>query len=140
MTSTRAVDKPPSTKPAKPPKVKPQPVNDGADAAAFAAEAKGEGPTLEWRGLSFTLPPTIPAIVVFETMRLQRVMDANADVPIDRVERMMIDLYGEELLFTILRETRTTMEELPDMMKATMAAYNPPNREARRAAGRARST
>lgn len=117
------------------------PEGASSDADRFAEEAAGIGPILHWRGHEYTLEPELPAIVVFEAMRLAKSAGPGADVSDESALQMLEDLLGgADRVGVILRETHTPARELADLLTAATEAYTgklpeqqPPNRAARRA-------
>lgn len=118
---------------------KPSAVEEIDDLAAALDEANEVAPVLSWRGRDYELEPGLPAIVMLEAVRFSREFGEGGEPPIDRCLSLLEDLFGAETLTRILRETRTPMDAIGDLIIAGCKAYGveigvtaAPNRAARR--------
>lgn len=107
------------------------------DADKFIEEAQDQGPVLAWKNRTFTLRPGLPAMVVIRARRIAAAAQPDDDVPESLIFDLVSDVFGEQL-DDILTETRTTVDELPELIKVAIEAYTGesiplPNRKARRA-------
>lgn len=107
------------------------------DFDAFRSEQKLEPVVLRLGGREYQLPPSMPAPLALEVIRMQAEGDDFEFKPED-VARLGAQLFGgQATLDKILVEGAVTMDELPDLIKQVFTMYSPeapvPNREARRA-------
>lgn len=58
-------------------------------AAAAVAEAKGDEKTVEWQGLTLTMPAEIPAVLLFDITELEATSDGNP-MPMFRLLRSLL--------------------------------------------------
>lgn len=134
------------------------------DFDSFRAETRGEPVVLKIGGEEYNLPAGLPADVALEAVRIQHIvrdvelmelkpeektalinqrLGENADELIYATGR---GLFGEDLFEQIIHKHRITIDELPQLIQMTFAAYNGalprPNRATRRASrpGRSRSS
>lgn len=105
------------------------------DFDAFRAEQKQEPVELKLGGKTYHLPPSLPASLALDLIRMN-MKDSDADIKPEDVERMGAELFGGTAQFhEIIREGGVTMDEMPELMKMILNQYagvKAPNRGARR--------
>ena len=117
------------------------------DFDAFRAEHQLEPVRIKVGGEVYDLPPSLPAMVALDIVRLQADHAAGERVPNTALEAIGKSLFGPDTFRTLVDDNRLTMPELSELIKRVMAAYSgtpmdgvpDPNREARRKAKRGRS-
>lgn len=101
------------------------------DFDAARAERAEEPVKLIKDGVTYLLPPSIPAEVALDLIRLRAAHGEESQVPAEDVERMARALLGKDYDGLI---RGLTLPDLEDLLKRLMAVYAPaPNRAARRA-------
>ena len=112
------------------------------DFDAFRAEQKAEPMLLKIGGKTYKLPPSMPAALALDIVRLKALEGDDANVQVEDLLKVGSALFGGEAQFqSILAEGGITMDELPELLKKVITAYSPsPNRETRRAQARRGTT
>lgn len=105
------------------------------DFDAFRAEQKKEPVILTLGGRDYSLPPSLPAALALDLIRMNA-DDSDAEFRSEDIERMGAELFGGSAKFhEVLREGAVTMDEMPELMKQVLNTYagvKGPNRGARR--------
>ena len=112
------------------------------DFDALRSEQRAEPLHLILGGKTYDLPPSIPASVVLDVIRLHLTDGDASDVPVNEAFGMLEQLFGGDTLKTVLRESGLGLNELPDLLGKVVEQYlgsSLPNREARRASHSRRS-
>lgn len=107
------------------------------DFDAFRSEQTGKPVELVVGGVTYYLPPDLPATVAVDVIRMQRDQGTDGDVSAETLLSLGEGLFGDQF-DTIIREHRLSTKEMGTLIKETLAAYNAatepdPNRETRRA-------
>lgn len=93
------------------------------DFDAFRAEKKAEPLELTLGGRVFELPPSMPAPLALDVLRLHE-MGPDADVPLEKIVALGEGIFGgEEKLREVLTLGNVTLTELPDLIKMVVEAY-----------------
>jgi hypothetical protein len=101
------------------------------DFDAARAERNAEPVTLTLGGVTYVLPPALPADIALDLIRLRSEAGDGAEVPIGELHKFAHSLLGAEAEAII---ARITLPELEDLLVRLIAIYAPsPNRQARRA-------
>jgi len=107
------------------------------DFDAARAERNAEPVTLTLGGVTYVLPPALPADIALDLIRLRADAGDGAEVPIGELHKFAHSLLGTEADAII---SRITLPELEDLLTRLIAIYAPaPNRAARRARMKAAS-
>lgn len=106
------------------------------DFDAFRREQEQEPLKLRIGGREYDLPPSPPAIVALEGLRLSKA--GVKKVPPEKVEAIARGLFPGDLLDEIVTTHGLSVAELAALIERVMDAYGksltpPPNRETRRA-------
>ena len=115
---------------------------DLIDFDAFRAENLEEPVHLKIGGKVYDLPPSIPAMVALDIIRLQMTIGAKADVPPQVLNDMGTSLFGPEHFREIVDVNRLTVKELGELITHVLQVYSGvalPNQEARRRAKKSHS-
>lgn len=90
----------------------------------FRAEKNEEPVTLIIGGEEYALPPSLPASMAVDMMRMQESFeDEDAEVPADAMDAFGRSLFGETIWEGLLRRHRITVTELPVLMEMVFGAY-----------------
>lgn len=101
------------------------------DFDAARAERAAEPVTLKLGGVTYVLPPALPAELALDLIRMRAELGDDADVPADQLEKMARQMLGQSADAII---GAITLPELEDLLRRLLAVYAPsPNRTARRA-------
>jgi hypothetical protein len=104
------------------------------DFDAFRAEQKLEAFNLVIGGKTYEMPPSLPAALALDVIRLSEEMDAKAEPKIDDLMRIGAALFGgKEQFRTVLLEAGVGLDELGDLIQMVIEAYTgkrDPNPEA----------
>ncbi len=92
------------------------------DFDAWEAERKAEPITFRLRGVDYTLPATLPAIIPIRAMRLQKQYGSEANVPQGEMMEIALSLFGDEQLERILG-TGVDVDALAEIVGWAMEYY-----------------
>jgi hypothetical protein len=95
------------------------------DFDAFRAEQQDEPVVLRIGGREYNLPPSMPAAVAVDTIRLQETMKTTDDVPVTVLDKMGKAIFGAAIWEELLAEHRLNIAEIPELIKMAFAAYSP---------------
>lgn len=93
------------------------------DFDAFRAEQKEEPVYFKIGGQIYELPPSLPAAIAVDVIRLRAVDGDEAEVPLDVLETFGAALFGKELWLQLKDEHRLTMSEVPKLLEAVLEVY-----------------
>lgn len=113
------------------------------DFDAYRAEQQGRPLIIRIGGQDYSLPPSPPASVALDGIRLSR--SGATTVPADEVAGLAAGLFGKPVLDELIGVHRLTVAELQALITRVMDIYAaeaspPPNRGSRRTQRRTRST
>lgn len=91
----------------------------------FRAEQNEEPINLVIGGETYALPPSLPASLAVEMMRMQADFeDEDADVPAEAMDAFGAALFGDTMWSDLLRRHRITVVELSPLMEMVFEAYS----------------
>lgn len=95
------------------------------DFDAFRQERNREPVHLVIGGITYDLPPSIPAAVAIEVIALKKDLGEETDVPVDTLSMIGKAIFGESLWAKVLAEHRVDLDELPMLIGMVLEAYSP---------------
>lgn len=117
------------------------------DFDAFRAEhAGGVAPQVKVGGVTYDLPPALPAVVALDILRARRDKGADADLPPELINDICDALFGRDVFRKLLIDNHFSIDDLGMLITQIMSMYDArgatgqtlPNREARRRSKRSR--
>lgn len=115
------------------------------DFDAFRREQQREPLHLIIGGRTWDLPPSLPASLALDILRLQEQADGKADVQVDDLVKVGAAIFGTSEAFAeVMSAAEVGLDELPDLVRMVLEAYTgsdpnptaqaPTNRASRRSA------
>lgn len=80
-------------------------------------------------GEHYPLPPSLPASVAVDTIRMKASLDENDDVPMEAMDEFGASVFGPTMWESLLRKHRITVDEISPLMEQVLAAYTAPKEE-----------
>lgn len=89
----------------------------------FRAEQQLEPIKFTIGGVTYDLPPTLPASVAVDVIRMKIEIGEDANIPVETLDVFGSSIFGPELWRTVLDRHRVTLEELPTLIRMVLGAY-----------------
>lgn len=94
------------------------------DFDAFRAEQKLEPLALKIGGKTYDLPPSLPAALALDVIRLNETMQKDEEPKVEDLLRIGAALFGgSEQFHSVLTEAGVSLEELGDLIQMVVEAY-----------------
>ena len=94
------------------------------DFDSFRAEQNQEPVKFIIGGKTYDLPPSLPAAVAVDVIRLKASEGEDADVKIDDLDRFGKAIFGESLWGQLLDEHRIATHELSGLLEKVLEVYS----------------
>lgn len=94
------------------------------DFDAFRAEQQEEPKVFKIGGENYPLPPSLPAALAVDIIRLKATLGEGADVPLEVLDNFGRSIFGEEIWRVVLDKHRLTVAEIPHVLEMVIAEYN----------------
>lgn len=95
------------------------------DFDAFRAEQNQEKINLRIGGVDYPLPPSMPASLAVDLIRMRTELADEDDVPVERLDDVGRAIFGEPLWHELLATHRVQVDELGPLIEMVLAAYSP---------------
>lgn len=96
------------------------------DFDAFRKEQSGSPVKFLIDGETYDLPPSLPAAVAVDIIRLRSTAGDNAQVPLDMLDGFGRSIFGSAMWATILDKHRITVNEIPALLEQILGVYSDP--------------
>lgn len=93
------------------------------DFDAFRAERVEEPVIFIIGGQRYELPPSLPAAIAVDVIRLRAAQGDDAEIPLDVLQTFGQAMFGKELWQKVLDEHRVTMSEMPALLEKVLEVY-----------------
>lgn len=81
-------------------------------------------------GVTYDLPPTLPAAIAVDIIRLKQSMGDDEKVDIIKIVEFCEAVFGTDLWKTILDRHRVALDEIPHLLEMVLEAYTSDPKEA----------
>lgn len=89
----------------------------------FRAESKEEPVEFIIGGKTYVLPPSLPASMAVDVLRMKANMDDDEEVPAEQMDNFGRSLFGPTMWTELLGEHRITIDEISPLMEQVFEAY-----------------
>jgi hypothetical protein len=93
------------------------------DFDAFRAEQEEVPVTFTIGGMTYDLPPSLPASIAVDVIRMKSEEGDEAQIPEAQLFEFCASVFGSELWKTIIDRHRVTMTEVPALLSMVLEAY-----------------
>lgn len=95
----------------------------------YRSEREEEPVIFKIGGEEYHLPPSLPASVAVDTIRMKATLDESDEVPTEAMDEFGASMFGPTIWEALLRKHRITVDEISPLIEQVLAAYTGPKEE-----------